>query len=116
MEASQYGDFIDRVKSPVNFSQIAAAFHGFQHSDFVGVFEIGADGDAYAGAGNANAKGLQQFRKIHGGGFAFGSGIGGDDDLFNCAALQSFDQGLDVELIGAASLEGGKQTTHDATH
>jgi hypothetical protein len=46
--------------------QIAAAFHGFHHGDFVGVFEIGAEGNANADAGRADAKWLDEFREIRG--------------------------------------------------
>jgi hypothetical protein len=63
--------------------KIAASFHGLEHGDFVGVFEIGTDGNAHANARDAHAEGLEQFGKIHGGGFAFGSRIRGDDDLFD---------------------------------
>ena len=40
---------------PADPSEIAAAFHGFHHGDFIGVFEVGADGDAHADAGHAHA-------------------------------------------------------------
>jgi hypothetical protein len=36
--------------------KVAAAFHGFHHCDFVGVFEIGADRNTYADARDANAE------------------------------------------------------------
>jgi hypothetical protein len=39
--------------------EFAAAFHGFHHGDFVGVFEVGADRDAYADARDAYSKRLQ---------------------------------------------------------
>ena len=35
--------------------QVAAAFHGFEHGDFVGVLEIGAHRNAHANAGDAHA-------------------------------------------------------------
>jgi hypothetical protein len=46
--------------------QIAAAFHGFHHGDFVGVFEIGADGNADADARNTNSESLDELREIRG--------------------------------------------------
>ena len=72
--------------------EVAAAFHGFHHGDFVGVFEVGADRDAYADARDANAERFQQFRKIDGGGFAFGGGVRGHDDFFDGAFFQPFDE------------------------
>jgi len=39
--------------------QVAAAFHSFQHGDFVGVFQIGPNGDAHADASDANPQWLQ---------------------------------------------------------
>jgi len=35
--------------------QLAAAFHGFQHGDFISVLEVRADGNADADARDANA-------------------------------------------------------------
>ena len=42
-----------------NESEVAAAFHGFHHGDFVGVFEVGTDWDAYSDARNAHAEWLR---------------------------------------------------------
>ena len=72
--------------------QIAAAFHGFHHGDFIGVFEVGTDGDANADARHADAEGLDEFREIHGRGFALGVGVGRDDDFFDRATLEALDQ------------------------
>ena len=40
--------------------KIPAAFHGFQHGDFVGIFQVCTHGDAHANACYANAQRLEQ--------------------------------------------------------
>ena len=109
MKARRFG----RVE---NGLEIAAAFHRFEHSDFVGVFEIGAHGNADTDASNADTERLEEFGEVNGGGFAFSGGIGGDDDLVDGAALEALDEGLDVELLRAASLEWGEGTAKDVVH
>jgi len=89
-----------------NSLQISAAFHGFHHRDFVGVFEVGADGNANTDAGYAHAERLDEFREIHGRGFAFRVGVGCDDDFFDRAALEAFDQTFQMQLIGADASHG----------
>lgn len=39
--------------------QVAAPFHGFEHSDFVGVFEVRADGNANPDARDPHAQRFQ---------------------------------------------------------
>ena len=41
--------------------EIAAAFHGFHHGDFVGVFEVGAHWNADTDAGDPDAQRFKQF-------------------------------------------------------
>ena len=96
--------------------EVAAAFHGFEHGDFVGVFEVGANGDADTDAGDADAEGLEELGEVDGGGFAFGGGIGGDDDFLDVAAPEAVDELLDFELLGAAALEGGERAAEDLVH
>src|SRR6266849_9699915 len=57
-EASFYTESSQIARAPR--LQVAAAFHGFQHGDLVGVFEVRADGDAHADARDAHAERLQQ--------------------------------------------------------
>jgi hypothetical protein len=85
--------------------EIAAAFHGLEHGDFVGVFEVRADRDANADAGYADAQRLQQLGHVYSGGFSFGGGIGGDDNFFDGAAFEALDQCFYLELLGAAALQ-----------
>jgi hypothetical protein len=96
--------------------QVAAAFQGFHHGDFVGVFEVGAHGDADADAGDANAERFEQLGNIDGGGLAFGGGICGHDDFFDGAFFQAFDQSLDVQLLGAATLQWRERTAENVIH
>ena len=61
-ELCQLARFLDEAwnlheKSALNL-QIAAAFHGFQHGDFIGVLEVGAYGNADPDSRHANSQGL----------------------------------------------------------
>src|SRR5437899_3790442 len=84
---------------------VAAALHGFEHCHFIGEFQVRAHRDADTDARNADAQRLQQLREVHGGGFAFGRGVGGDDDLFHRAIFQPLDQALDLQLLRPRSEE-----------
>lgn len=65
--------------------ELAAVFHGFEHGDFVGEFDVGADGDAHSDAGAAEAQGFEEPGEVGGGGFAFYGGVGGEDDFGDVA-------------------------------
>ena len=99
-----------------NSLQIATAFHGFKHGDFVGVLEISADGNTHADARDARAEWLEELGEIDGGGFAFGSWIRGDDDFFDGAAFETLDQRFYMELLGATTLKGRKRTAENVVH
>jgi hypothetical protein len=99
-----------------DFLQVAAALHGFEHGDFVRVFEVRADRNTHANAGDPHAQRLQQFGKIDRSGFALGSGVGGDDDFFHRALLQAFDQGFYFELLGPAPLQRRERTAQHVVH
>ena len=107
---------IDRLTEVGDTLEIAAAFHGLEHGDFIGVFEIGTDGNAHADASHANAERLEKLGEVDGSGFAFGGGIGGDDDFVDAATFKALDEGFDVELLGAASLERGEGAAQDVIH
>ena len=115
----QFRVVLERVRHVLTGSQrlkLAAAFHGFHHGDFVGVFEVGADWDAYADAGNAHAQRLQQFRQVDRGGFALGGGVRRHDDFFDGALFQSFHERLDAKLFGAAALQRRKRAAENVVH
>src|SRR5437899_8373141 len=84
---------------------VAAALHGFEHCHLIGEFQVRAHRDADTDARNADAQRLQQLREVHGGGFAFGRGVGGDDDLLHRAIFQPLDQALDLQLLGPYPLQ-----------
>lgn len=63
-----------------------------------------------------DAKRLEQFRKIDGGGFAFSGGVRSDNDFFDRARLQAFDKGLDSKLLRAAARKGRKRAAEDVIH
>ncbi len=65
--------------------KVAAAFEGAGHGDFVGVFDVGAGGDAGGDAGDFDGGvGLVELGgEVDGGGFALSGGGGGEDDFFD---------------------------------
>src|SRR5712692_7339324 len=81
--------------------QISAPFHGFHHGDFVGVFQVGAHGNPDADASNADPERLEEFREVHSRSLPLGVGVRGDNNFLDCAALEAFNQTLQVQLIGA---------------
>src|SRR5208282_3852 len=85
-----------------------AAFHGLQHGDFVGVFDVAAYGNAHGDAGHAQSLSLplQLLGQIGGGGFAFDGGIGGEDDYFDFAGADPADQVGDAQLLGPYTVQG----------
>ena len=44
---------------------------------------------------------------VHGGRFPFEVRVGGQDDLLHVAALEAFQQGADLELLGTDAVHGG---------
>jgi hypothetical protein len=96
--------------------QVSAAFHGLEHGDLVGIFEVRAYGNADSDSGDADAERLQQFGKVHGGGFAFGGGIRRHDDFFDGSFLQALDEGLNFQLLRAAPLQRRKGSAQHVIH
>jgi hypothetical protein len=105
-----------RVLCAANESEFAAAFHGFHHGYFVGVFEVGANGNADTDARDAHAERLQQFREVDSGSFAFGGGVRRHDDFFDGAFFQALDERFDTELLGATSLQRRKRAAENVIH
>ena len=60
------------------------------HRHFIDIFQVAADGHAHGDARGANAERLEQATDVVGGGFAFGGGIGGQDDFGHCHAVVVF--------------------------
>ncbi len=89
--------------------QVAAAFHRFEHGDFIRVLEIRTDGYAHGDARDADAERFDQFREVDGGRFAFGGGIRCNNNLFDCAALEALDEAFDLDLIRAHALQRRKR-------
>ena len=87
--------------------EVAAAFEGAGHGDFVGVFDVGAGGDAGGDAGDAEGGfGVAEFLgEVGGSGFAFGGGAGGEDDFFDFG--EAGEEVGDAELLGADAADGG---------
>src|ERR1700675_2571351 len=68
------------------------AFHGFEHGDFVGVFDVAAYRNSHGDPGYAQSLPLELLGQIGGGGFSLDGGIGGQDDFFDFAAADPADQ------------------------
>ena len=79
--------------------QLAAAFHGFQHGDLVGVFNVAAYGNSHRDTRDLHACGLELLREIDRGGFAFHGGIGGEDDFIHIARFDAGEEIRNAELI-----------------
>src|SRR5208282_4046173 len=102
-----------RLRRPAQALHFAAAFHGLQHGDFVGVFDVAADGNSHGDAGHAQSLSLslslslplQLLGEIGGGGFSLDGGIGGQDNFFDFAAADPADQVGDAQLFWAHSVQ-----------
>jgi hypothetical protein len=81
------------------------AFHGLEHGDFVGVFDVAAYRNAHGYAGNAESLPLELLGEVGGGGFALDGGIGGEDDFLDFAAGDAADQIGDAQLFGADAVQ-----------
>jgi len=87
--------------------QFAAAFEGTGKGDFVGVFQIRADGDAVGEAADLDAEGLEEAGEVHGGGFAFYGRVLGHDDFADDVILEASEELFDAKRLGPNTVEGG---------
>src|SRR5690349_10953369 len=69
--------------------ELAPAFHGFEHSDFVSIFDVAAGGETGSDAGDANSEGLDLLREVGCSRFALDRGIGRDDHFIGMAAFEA---------------------------
>ena len=76
--------------------QLPAAFHGLEHGDFVGIFDVAAHRNSHGDAGYAQALPLQLLGEVGGGGFAFDRGIGREDDFLDVALGDAAEQVADA--------------------
>lgn len=90
--------------SPAFDLHISTAFHRFQHGDFVGVFDVAADGNAHRDAGNFHPSALELLREISRCGFAFDGGIGGHDHFVYVSLIDASNEVRDAQLFGADSV------------
>src|SRR5260370_27778783 len=82
-----------------------AAFHGLEHGDFVGVFDVAAYWNAHGDTGYAQSLTLQLLGEVGGGGFSFDGGIGSHDDFFDFAASDASDQISHAHLFWPHSMQ-----------
>ena len=85
-------------------------------SDFVGVFEVVADGDATGDGGDFYAERCQLFIEIESGGIAFHGGGKGKYDLFDGSGeslLDAREEGVDVEVADADAVDRGDDPAKD---
>ncbi len=92
---------------------LAAAFHGLEHGDFVGVFDIAADRNSHGDARDAKALPPELAGEVRSGGFAFDRRIGGEDDFFDFSAGEARQQIGDAELVGADAVQGRERAVKD---
>jgi hypothetical protein len=101
------------VRPCIFLLQLAAAFHGLQHRDFVGVFDITADGDAHGDAGDFHADALELLREIGSGRFAFNGRIRREDDFVDVAGVDPRQEISDAKLLGANAVQGRDGSVED---
>ena len=89
--------------------QFAAAFHGFQHGDFVGVFDVAADGNAGRDARDFQSCAAELSGKVGRGGFAFDGWIGGDNNFVDLIVFHAAHEICDSQLLRADAVQRGNQ-------
>ena len=92
---------------------IAAAFHRFQHGDFVGVLDVAADGNPHGDSGHLHADPLELLREIDGRRFPFHCGIGGKDHLVYVPRIHTRDEIGDAELLRADPMQRRNGSVED---
>ena len=83
---------------------IPAAFHGLEHCDLVGVFDVAANRNAHGDARDFHACPLQLLREIGRSRFAFHRGIRGHDDFVDLAGVDAGDEIRDAQLLRSNSM------------
>jgi len=86
--------------------QLAPAFHGFEHCDFIGVLDVAADGDAGCDAGYTQPWPLEQAGNIDRRRFPFDGGIGRDDYFVHFPSIYTAREVADPELVRPNPMEG----------
>ena len=80
-----------------------------RESDLIRVFKIRADGHSTGNSGHTYTQWADQAMNVQRCGFAFHTGAGGDDDLFNIAR-QASEEFPDVDVSGANAVEWGEES------
>ena len=97
-------------RAPSYSLDVAAAFERAAERHLVGVLEVAADGQPARDSRHEHAERLQQTREIHRGRFAFDVGIGREDDLVDTVLLDTREQLLDAQLLGADAFDRRDRT------
>src|ERR1700690_1711340 len=84
---------------------IAPAFHRLEHGDFVGVFDIAANGNAHGDARHPQTLAFELLGKISGSGFSFDRRVGGEDHLFNVVLCNAAEQVGNGQLLPPKALK-----------
>jgi len=74
--------------------------------DFIGVFEVAADGDTIGEAADGYLKRAKNFGEVHGGRFPFDGRVGGYDDLLDGIVCETAQKLADVQTVGAEPFMG----------
>lgn len=94
-------------------SYLSAGFDSSGQSDFVGIFKVGADGDALCKTGDFDAKWLQNFGDIKSGGFPFDVGVGGHYNFAIIARFEPRKQFFKTDIVGASVCQWGDGAVKD---
>ena len=73
--------------------------------DFVGVFEIGADGNAHRDPCDANTERLEQSREIQRRRLALNGWIGGQDHFIGATRTDTREESLDLQIVGPDAMQ-----------
>lgn len=97
---------------------ILAADDGVGEDGFVGVFELGAGGEAAGEAGDADGAAFELGGDVEGGAVAFDGGVEPEDDFGNggragFGLLDAGEEGVDGEFGGADAFEGAEAAHED---
>jgi len=92
---------------------VAAAFHGLQHGDFVGVFDVAAYGNPHGDSGDLHSSALQLLREVDRGSFPLHGGIRSHDDLVYITGIDTRNEIGNPELLGSDSVQRRDCTVED---
>src|SRR5512143_793514 len=97
---------VDACHSDLLYLHFSSSFESPLDRVLVRVLDVPADGQAIGDTAHADAKWLDQFRKIEGRGFALDRRVCCDDDFPDHAGPQPLNEAVDPEVAGADAVQG----------